>query len=91
VAWPNAEKVVVYVSGFVVRAKKTDYVVVGIDPGSKYNRAKRLGVPVLSESDFEKLVSLRSISGRLQGGLLSSLQFELLTHPVQHSRDDCVI
>ena len=40
-------------------SKKTDYVVVGTDPGSKYDKAKELGVPVLTESEFEKL--LRSV------------------------------
>src|SRR6202035_3696011 len=40
-------------------SKKTDYVVVGTDPGSKYDKAKELGVPVLTESDFEKLISLK--------------------------------
>jgi DNA ligase (NAD+) len=45
------------VSGSV--SKKTDYVVVGTDPGSKYDKAKELGVPVLTESEFEKLLSLR--------------------------------
>ncbi len=37
-------------------SKKTDYVVVGSDPGSKYDKAKELGVTILDESDFEKLV-----------------------------------
>jgi DNA ligase (NAD+) len=37
-------------------SKKTDYVVVGADPGSKYDKAKDLGVPILTESEFEKLV-----------------------------------
>ena len=36
--------------------KKTDYVVVGADPGSKYEKAKQLGVPILTESDFDKLL-----------------------------------
>jgi DNA ligase (NAD+) len=38
-------------------SKKTSYVVVGTDPGSKYDKAKDLGVPILSESDFEKLIA----------------------------------
>jgi len=40
-------------------SKKTDYVVVGTDPGSKYDKAKELGVPILSESEFEKLLNLK--------------------------------
>jgi DNA ligase (NAD+) len=40
-------------------SKKTDYVVVGTDPGSKYDKAKELSVPILSESDFEKLIGLK--------------------------------
>src|SRR6202030_2091561 len=40
-------------------SKKTDYVVVGTDPGSKYDKAKELGVPVLTESEFDKLISLK--------------------------------
>ena len=38
-------------------SKKTSYVVVGTDPGSKHDKAKELGVPILSESDFEKLIA----------------------------------
>jgi len=38
-------------------SKKTSYVVVGADPGSKYDKAKSLGVPILDEAQFEKLVS----------------------------------
>ena len=45
------------VSGSV--SKKTDYVVVGTDPGSKYDKAKELGVAILSEAEFEKLVGLK--------------------------------
>jgi DNA ligase (NAD+) len=37
-------------------SKKTDYVVVGTDPGSKYDKAKELGVPILNEKEFEKLI-----------------------------------
>ena len=36
--------------------KKTDYVVVGTDPGSKADKAKELGVATLSELEFEKLL-----------------------------------
>jgi DNA ligase (NAD+) len=45
------------VSGSV--SKKTDYVVVGTDPGSKYDKAKELGVAILTEQEFEKLLGLK--------------------------------
>jgi DNA ligase (NAD+) len=41
-------------------SKKTDYVVVGSDPGSKYERAKQLDVKTLSEEEFLKLVAKRA-------------------------------
>ncbi|MBI3305118.1 NAD-dependent DNA ligase LigA [Candidatus Parcubacteria bacterium] len=43
------------VSGAV--SKETDYVVVGSDPGSKYEQAKELGVPMIDEGQFLKLIS----------------------------------
>ncbi|HEX8871808.1 MAG TPA: NAD-dependent DNA ligase LigA [Candidatus Acidoferrum sp.] len=45
------------VSGSV--SKKTDYVVVGTDPGSKYDKAKELGVTILTEPEFEKLIGIK--------------------------------
>jgi DNA ligase (NAD+) len=45
------------VSGSV--SKKTDYVVVGTDPGSKYGKAKELGVTILEEKEFEKLLGIK--------------------------------
>jgi DNA ligase (NAD+) len=38
-------------------SKKTDYVVIGDDPGSKAEKAKKLGVKTISEAEFRKLVS----------------------------------
>ncbi len=38
-------------------SKKTDYVVVGENPGSKYDKAKSLGVKIITEDDFKRLVS----------------------------------
>lgn len=38
-------------------SKKTSYVVVGTDPGSKFDKAKTLGVPTLDEKQFEKLLA----------------------------------
>ncbi len=37
-------------------SKKTDYVVVGESPGSKADKAEQLGVPILDEAGFEKLL-----------------------------------
>jgi DNA ligase (NAD+) len=38
-------------------SRKTDYVVVGKDPGSKLDDATRLGVPVLDEEAFRALIA----------------------------------
>lgn len=35
---------------------KTDYVIVGNDPGSKYDDAKKLGVKIISEDEFLKML-----------------------------------
>lgn len=37
-------------------SQKTDYVVAGKNPGSKYEQAKKLGVKIISEGDFIKLL-----------------------------------
>jgi DNA ligase (NAD+) len=39
-------------------SRLTNYVVVGNDPGSKYDKAQQLGVPILSEAEFKRLVGL---------------------------------
>jgi DNA ligase (NAD+) len=38
-------------------SKKVDYVVVGEDPGSKFDKAKELGIKILSEEEFKKMIS----------------------------------
>jgi DNA ligase (NAD+) len=43
--------------------KKTSYVIVGADAGSKADKAARLGIPTLSEQAFEVLVAERSGPG----------------------------
>jgi DNA ligase (NAD+) len=37
-------------------SKKTDYVVAGDSPGSKYEKAVELGVPILDEDGFRRLL-----------------------------------
>jgi DNA ligase (NAD+) len=37
-------------------SKKTDYVVVGDNAGSKADKAEQLGVPVLDEDGFKRLL-----------------------------------
>ncbi len=37
-------------------SKKTSYVIAGADPGSKLDKAKELGIPVLDEAGFEALL-----------------------------------
>ncbi len=37
-------------------SKNTNFVVVGEDPGSKYEKAKKLGVTILTEEEFLKLI-----------------------------------
>ncbi|PIP73990.1 MAG: hypothetical protein COW88_00235 [Candidatus Lloydbacteria bacterium CG22_combo_CG10-13_8_21_14_all_47_15] len=38
-------------------SKETDYVVLGADPGLKYDKAKKLGIQILSEKEFLKLLN----------------------------------
>ncbi|MDN3509635.1 MAG: NAD-dependent DNA ligase LigA [Candidatus Neptunochlamydia sp.] len=37
-------------------SKKTDFVLVGEDPGSKYDKAKDLGITILDEASFQKML-----------------------------------
>jgi DNA ligase (NAD+) len=38
-------------------SKKVDFVVVGEDPGSKSDKAKELGIKILTEEDFKRMIS----------------------------------
>ncbi len=38
-------------------SKKVDFVVVGEDPGSKFDKAKELGIKTLTEEEFKKIVA----------------------------------
>ena len=49
-------------------SKKTNYVVVGADPGSKFQVAKVLGVKLLTEAEFERLVNSAPVSTQKMKG-----------------------
>ena len=42
-----------HVTGSV--SKKTDYVLAGAEPGSKFDKAKELGVKIIDEAEFRKM------------------------------------
>ena len=44
-----------HVSGSV--SKKTDYVLAGAEPGSKFEKAKQLGIRILTEAEFRKMLA----------------------------------
>jgi DNA ligase (NAD+) len=44
-------------------SKKTDYVVLGIDPGSKWEKAQALGVTILTEQDFLQRLGMVTDTG----------------------------
>ncbi|MEI6144153.1 MAG: NAD-dependent DNA ligase LigA [Candidatus Berkelbacteria bacterium] len=54
----DAHKLIVKNGGRVSSSvtSKTDYLVVGDEPGSKLDKAKRLGIKILNENEFLKLV-----------------------------------
>jgi DNA ligase (NAD+) len=46
--------------------KETDFVVAGTDPGSKYDKAKKLGLKILSEDEWLKMVKKLNRNDELQ-------------------------
>jgi len=54
----EAQDLIIKLGGRVIGSvsRKTHYVIVGADPGSKAEEAKRLNVPTLSEAEFLRLV-----------------------------------
>ncbi len=57
---PDASDLVMKNGGMVASAigKDIDYVVVGTDPGSKYEKAKKLGLTIIDENEFKKIVGV---------------------------------
>ncbi|MFH1100450.1 MAG: NAD-dependent DNA ligase LigA [Methanobacteriota archaeon] len=58
---PDASDLVMKKGGIVVSSagKDVDYVVVGEDPGSKIEKAKKLGLTIIDEDAFKKLVGVK--------------------------------
>lgn len=59
----EAEKIVFNMGGNPTSSvsKNTDFVVVGSNPGSKFDKAKKLGVKILTEQEFLKLIKNKDI------------------------------
>ncbi len=41
-------------------SKKTDYVVVGENPGTKFDKAKKLGIKIINENEFLKIIKINN-------------------------------
>ncbi len=56
---PDAEQLIRRYGGFATSSvsKKTDFLVLGEAPGSKYEKAKELGVKILKEDEFLKMIN----------------------------------
>ncbi|MEG8990384.1 NAD-dependent DNA ligase LigA [Ignavibacteria bacterium 4148-Me] len=54
----EAKEKIILLGGHVLSAvsKNTDFVVVGENPGSKFDNAQKLGIPILSEEEFLKMI-----------------------------------
>ncbi len=57
----DAENIILALGGKTTSSvsKKTDYVVVGENPGSKYQKALTLGVKILNEQEFKELTNAK--------------------------------
>lgn len=54
----QASEIIISLGGNVSSSvsKKTDYVLVGEEPGSKYDKAKALGIRIISEDEFMRMI-----------------------------------
>ncbi|MCL6120222.1 MAG: NAD-dependent DNA ligase LigA [Deltaproteobacteria bacterium] len=54
----EAENIIKAAGGIIEKTikKKLDYVVVGSDPGSKYDKAVKLNLKIINEDDFKKII-----------------------------------
>ena len=57
----DAENIILSLGGKTSSSvsKKTDYVVVGENPGSKYQKAVKLGVKILNEKEFKEIINAK--------------------------------
>ncbi|MEM4257697.1 MAG: NAD-dependent DNA ligase LigA [Candidatus Thermoplasmatota archaeon] len=64
----QASEAVKQLGGIVVSSvgKDVDYVVVGSDPGSKYDKAKKLRITILNEDEFTELIQRKVKSHGMQ-------------------------
>ncbi len=55
---PDAEQLIRRYGGFATSSvtKKTDFLVLGEEPGSKYEKAKEIGIKILKEDEFLKMI-----------------------------------
>jgi DNA ligase (NAD+) len=55
----EAENYILSLGGKTTSAvsKKTDYVVAGENPGSKFKKAQELGIKILNEKEFKELIN----------------------------------
>jgi DNA ligase (NAD+) len=55
----DAENIILSLGGKTTSAvsKKTDYVVAGENPGSKYDKAVELGLKILTEKEFKEIIN----------------------------------
>ena len=56
----QAKKIIIELGGRVTGSvsKKTDYVIAGEEPGSKFQNALKLGVTIINEEEFKKITGI---------------------------------